>query len=99
LGSVAAAAVFTVSMNITGNRRKSVTAAVGAFATGVAAAVLLTLGAGMSHATEFDPQPEPPGQSRGFNPQPEPPTRHIGNLGSVAGAQPAVGVERVTIGH
>jgi hypothetical protein len=60
-------------MKTTATRRTSVTAAVGAAV--AAASILLSLGAGISHAAEFDPQPDPPGQSRGFDPQPEPPTR------------------------
>ena len=64
-------------MNTTHTRRKSLTAAFGLTVAGAAASALLSLGAGISHATEFDPQPDPPGQSRGFNPQPEPPIRHF----------------------
>ena len=54
-------------MNTTDNRSKSLTAALGVAVAGVAASALLSLGAEISHATEFDPQPDPPGQSRGFN--------------------------------
>ena len=64
-------------MNTTHNRTKSVTAAFGLAVVGAAASALLSLGAGIAHAGEFDPQPDPPGQARGFNPQPEPPTRHF----------------------
>ena len=79
-GSVAVAAAFTVCtaddrpgvenkehiMNTIATGRKSVTAALGAAV--AAAAMLLSLGAGISHASDFDPQPDPPGQSRGFQP-------------------------------
>lgn len=73
---------------------------VAAAAAGVAAAsVLLSLGAGTAHAGEFDPQPDPPGQSRGFDPQPEPPTRHFEKLNPsprlTLGAQGA----QVTVGR
>lgn len=64
-------------MNATHNRTKSVTVAFGLAVVGAAASALLSLGAGIAHAGEFDPQPDPPGQSRGFDPQPEPPTRHF----------------------
>jgi hypothetical protein len=78
-------------MNTTATHNKSVTAALGALVAGVAASALLSLGAGISHA-EFDPQPDPPGQSRGFNPQPEPPTKHIENVNPPPGL-------KVNIGH
>jgi hypothetical protein len=74
-------------MDTTDNRRKRLTAALGVAAAGAASA-LLSLGAGISHATEFDPQPDPPGQSRGFNPQPEPPVRQF---------EP--GLKRVSVGQ
>ena len=62
-------------MNAVHPRGRSIATALGgAVAT---ASVLLSFGAGISHAGDFDPQPDPPGQSRGFNPQPEPPTRHV----------------------
>lgn len=80
-------------MNTTNNRTKSVTAAFGLAFAGAAAAVLLSLGAGIAHAGEFDPQPEPPGQARGFNPQPEPPTRHFDNF------NPLPGLTKVSIAH
>ena len=73
--------------------KKSVTAAIGAVAAGAAASALLILGAGTSHATEFDPQPDPPGQARGFNPQPEPPTRHADAF------NPPPGLKVRIIGH
>ncbi len=78
-------------MNTTATGRKSVTAAMGAAV--AAAAMLLSLGAGISHASDFDPQPDPPGQSRGFNPQPEPPTRHVDSF------NPPPGLKTVNVGH
>ena len=86
-------------MNITGIRKKSATAAVGALVTGAAASVLLSFGAGISHATDFDPQPDPPGQSRGFNPQPEPPTRHIGTVDPSPGLNLPPALKRVNVGY
>ena len=80
-------------MNTTHNRMKSVTAAFGLAVVGAAASALLSLGVGVAHAGEFDPQPEPPGQARGFNPQPEPPTRHVDTF------NPAPGLKKVNIGH
>jgi hypothetical protein len=84
-------------MNTTTTRGKSVTALLGAAA--ASASVLLSLGAGISQASDFDPQPEPPGQARGFNPQPEPPTRHIGTFNSQPGLNPPPGSKSVTVGH
>lgn len=86
-------------MNTTATRRKSVTAALGAFVAGTAASALLSLGAGISHATEFDPQPDPPGQSRGFDPQPEPPTRHVAVFDPSPGLNMPPGLKRVNVGH
>ena len=77
----------------THTRQKSVTAVVGAVVAGAAASALLLLGAGTSHATEFDPQPDPPGQSRAFDPQPEPPTRHADAF------NPPPGLKVRIIGH
>ena len=45
-------------MTTTHTRRKSAVAALGALVAGAAATALLSLGAGTSHATEFDPQPD-----------------------------------------
>lgn len=73
-------------MITTHQRTKSLAAVLGV----AAASVLLSLGAGVAHAGEFDPQPDPPGQSRGFNPQPEPPTRHFEKLNPQA---------KMSIGH
>ncbi|MDX1883832.1 hypothetical protein [Mycolicibacterium sp. 120270] len=64
-------------MNAIRNSRRPVAALLGLVITGVAA-LLVSLGAGTAHATEFDPQPDPPGAVRGFDPQPDPPTRHYG---------------------
>jgi hypothetical protein len=72
-------------MNTTHNRTKSVTAAFGLAVVGATASALLSLGAGIAHAGEFDPQPDPPGQARGFDPQPEPPTRHVNNFNALPG--------------
>lgn len=80
-------------MNRTHASRKSFTATLGVLVAGAAASALLSLGAGISHAGEFDPQPDPPGQARGFNPQPEPPTRHTGVF------HPQTGLKQVSIGH
>ena len=82
-------------MNTTNNRTKSVTAAFGLAVVGAAASALLSLGAGIAHAGEFDPQPDPPGQARGFNPQPEPPTRHF--EGFTPSTKPAI--KGVNLGH
>ena len=86
-------------MNTTHNRAKSVTAAFGLAVVGVAASALLPLAAGIAHAGEFDPQPDPPGQSRGFDPQPEPPTRHFDRFtpSSKLAMPPSVG--GVDVGH
>ena len=80
-------------MNTMHNRTKSVAAAFGIAVVGAAASALLSLGAGIAHAGEFDPQPDPPGQARGFNPQPEPPTRHFDSF------NPPPGLKTVNIGH
>ena len=82
-------------MNTMNNRAKSVTAAFGLAVVGAAASALLSVGVGIAHAGEFDPQPDPPGQARGFNPQPEPPTRHF------EGSNPAskVVTKGVYLGH
>lgn len=80
-------------MNTTHASRKAFTATLSALVAGAAASALLSLGAGISHAGEFDPQPDPPGQARGFDPQPEPRTRHIKVL------NPQIGLKHVSIGH
>ena len=84
-------------MNTTATRRTSVTAAFGAAV--AAASILLSLGAGISHAAEFDPQPDPPGQSRGFDPQPEPPARHVGTFNSPPGLNMPPALKQVNVGH
>jgi hypothetical protein len=66
-------------MNAIGHSRLPVAALLGP-AIAVMTAVLVSLGTGTAHATEFDPQPDPPGASRGFDPQPDPPTRHYGGV-------------------
>jgi hypothetical protein len=75
-------------MNVIHTRWRSITASFGAAV--AAASVLLSVGAGISHAGDFDPQPDPPGQSRGFNPQPEPPTRHLDTFNT--------GLKRMSVG-
>ena len=82
-------------MNTTHNRTKSVTAAVGLAVVWAAASALLSLGVGIAHAGEFDPQPDPPGQARGFNPQPEPPTRHFDGFNP----SQKLATKGVTLGH
>ena len=58
-------------MNTTHISQRSVTAALGAVVAGAAAAsALLFLGAGTSHAADFDPQPDPPKYSDTLNPPP-----------------------------
>jgi hypothetical protein len=86
-------------MNRTASPRKSVTAAFGALVAGAAASALLSLGAGISHAGEFDPQPDPPGQSRGFGPQPEPPTRHVETFNPPPGINASPGLKQVNAGQ
>ncbi len=86
-------------MNRTASPRKSVTAALGALVTGAAASALLSLGAGISHAGEFDPQPDPPGQSRGFDPQPEPPTRHVETFNPPPGLNLPSVLKPSNVGH
>lgn len=86
-------------MNTTTNRKNSVTAALGLAVVGAAASVLLSLGTGIAHADAFDPQPDPPGQSRGFNPQPEPPTRHFEKFNPSPALNPPPGLKQVNVGH
>jgi hypothetical protein len=81
-------------MNTNTNRTKSVTAAVGLAVVGAAASALVSLGTGIAHAGEFDPQPDPPGQARGFDPQPEPPTRHFERFNPA----PKLATKGVTVG-
>jgi hypothetical protein len=65
------------TMNTTHSPKRSVTTLLGLAVAGATASALLALGAGIARAGEFDPQPDPPGQSRGFDPQPEPPASHF----------------------
>ena len=55
-------------MNATQNRTKSVTVAFGLAVVGAAASALLSLGAGIAHAGEFDPQPGSAGPIEGLRP-------------------------------
>jgi len=86
-------------MNTMHNRTKSVTAAFGLAVVGAAASVLLSLGAGVAQAGEFDPQPDPPGQARGFNPQPEPPTRQFEGFNSSSRLNVPPSLRGVNAGH
>lgn len=72
-------------------------AAIGAVV--AAASALLTLGTAVANATEFDPQPDPPGQTRGFGPQPEPPVRRIDVANPPPGLTPASVAKQVTLNH
>jgi len=81
------------------SRRSSVTAALGLAVAGAAASVLLSLGTGIAHAGEFDPQPDPPGQSRGFDPQPEPPTRHFERFNPSPALNPPPSLKPMNLGH
>lgn len=65
----------------------------------VAAATVLSSGAGVAHATEFDPQPDPPGQSRGFDPQPEPPVRQVEAFNPPPGLNMPPAWQRIAVGH
>jgi hypothetical protein len=87
------------AMNTTTNRRHSVTATLGLAVAGAAASVLLSLGTGIAHAGEFDPQPDPPGQSRGFDPQPEPPSRHFDKFSPSQTLNPPPGLKTMNLGH
>ncbi len=86
-------------MNTRTNHRSSVTAALGLAVVGAAASVLLSLSTGIAHAGEFDPQPDPPGQSRGFNPQPEPPTRHFEKFTPSPALNPPPGLKTTNLSH